>query len=151
MPERATPGRPGPGRAAGRAGRARQQARRVERAHLIYFLRVFDAASSELLGQMVDLTTDGLMVIGERAVSARQKYTLRMDLPRNVPMGRHLTVEARCKWCRREPDGDFYSMGFRIMELGPEAHRVVEQLIERFYREGDDEDPEAGMNPPVHD
>ena len=144
MPERAA------GSAArAAAGKARRQARRAERAHLIYFLRVFDAASSRLLGQMVDLTTDGLMVIGEHAVAARQKYTLRMDLPRNVPMGRHLTVEARCKWCRREPGGDFYSMGFRIMDLGPEAHRVVEQLIERFYREGGDEDPARDMNPPL--
>lgn len=131
------------------AGHARSQARRVERAHLIYFLRVFDAASGELLGQMVDLTTDGLMVIGEHPVAARRKYTLRMDLPRNIPMGGHLTVEALCKWCRRDPGGDFYSMGFRITELPPDTHRVVDQLIERFYREGGEEDPAADMNPPV--
>jgi len=131
------------------ARRGTTETRRLERAHLIYFLRVFNARSGDLLGQMVDLTTNGIMVIGEAAVAPRQKYTLRMDLPRNVPLGRHLTLEARCKWCRRDQGGDFYSMGFRIVDMSPEAHRVVEQLIERFYREGGDEDPEADMNPPL--
>ncbi len=129
--------------------RARTRTRRQERAHLIYFLRVFDAESGDLLGQMVDLTTDGIMVIGEGAAAPRQHYRLRMDLPRNVPMGRHLTLEARCKWCRRDPSGDFHSMGFRLQDMSPEAHRAVEQLIERFYREGGEEDPSADMNPPL--
>lgn len=129
--------------------RGRVQTRRLERAHLIYFLRVFDALSGDLLGQMVDLTTDGIMVIGERAIPPRQKYTLRMDLPRNIPVGRHLTVEARSKWSRRDPGGDFYHTGFRIVDMSPDAHRIVEQLIERFYREGGEEDPAADMNPPV--
>lgn len=129
--------------------RERMRARRLERAHLIYFLRVFDATSGRLLGQMVDLTTDGVMVIGERAVSPRQKYTLRMDLPRNVAVGRHLTLEAQCKWCREDSSGDFFSMGFRIVGMGPDAHRLVDELIERFYREGGEEDPAADMNPPV--
>ncbi len=128
---------------------ARTKTRRQERAHLIYFLRVFDAQSGDLLGQMVDLTTDGIMVIGEGAVTPRQRYSLRMDLPRNVPMGRHLTLEARCKWCRRDESGDFHSMGFRILDMSPEAYRAVEQLIEKFYREGGEEDPSADMNPPV--
>lgn len=123
--------------------------RRLERAHLIYFLRVFNANSGDLLGQMVDLTTDGIMVIGESAIPPRQKCTLRMDLPRNVAVGRHLTVEARCKWCRKDPSGDFYSMGFRIVDMSPEAHQVVDQLIARFYREEGEEDPAADMNPPV--
>jgi len=123
--------------------------RRLERAHLIYFLRVFDANSGDLLGQMVDLTTDGIMVIGEGAIPPRQKYTLRMDLPRNVAVGRHLTVEARCKWCRKDPSGDFYNVGFRILDMSPEAHEVVDHLIARFYREEGEEDPAADMNPPV--
>jgi hypothetical protein len=123
--------------------------RRLERAHLIYFLRVFDSHSGDLLGQMVDLTPSGIMVIGESAITPRQKYQLRMDLPHNVAAGRHLTVEARCKWCRRDVSGDFYNIGFLIVEMSPEAHRVVDDLIERFYREAGTDDPVADMNPQV--
>ncbi len=123
--------------------------RRQERAHLIYFLRVFDAMSGDLLGQMVDLTTDGIMIIGESAISPRQKYRLRMDLPRNVALGQHLTLEAQCKWCRQDPQAGFYSMGFRILDMGTQAHETVQALIEKFYREADEEDPQAGMNPPL--
>ena len=132
-----------------RPRRGRTRARRLERVRLIYFLRVFDAMSGDLLGQMVDLTTDGIMVIGESPVVARQKHTLRMDLPHNIPLGGRLELEARCKWCRRDPSGGFYNMGFQIVDLGPDAHRVVQQLIERFYRESGDEDPAADMNPPL--
>ncbi len=138
MPEQGLPG----------ARRRRpRKSRRLERAHLIYFLRVFDAGSGDQLGQVVDLTTDGIMLIGEERIVPRQKYRLRMDLPRHEALARHLTLDAQCKWCRRDPGGDFYSMGFRILDMTTEAHELVQKLIERFYREADGEDPEADRNP----
>ncbi len=127
--------------------RQAMKTRRLERAHLIYFLRVFDAMSGDLLGQMVDLTSDGIMVIGESAIIPRQKYRLRMDLPRNVAIGQHLTLDVQCKWCRRDPSADFYSMGFHILDMSPQAHQIVDQLVQKFYREAGGEDPEADMNP----
>jgi hypothetical protein len=109
--------------------------RRQERTRLIYHLRVFDSRRKKLLGHMVDITSEGLMLIGETPVRVGRKYSLRMDLPRNLMTDGHLTFSAESKWCTKDANEDFYSMGMRIAKMTPEALAVVQKLTREFYRE----------------
>jgi hypothetical protein len=109
--------------------------RRQERTRLIYHLRVFDARRKKLLGHMVDITPEGLMLIGETPVPVGRKYSLRMDLPRNLMADGHLTFSAESKWCTKDTTEDFYSMGMRIVKMTPEALALVQRLTRDFYRE----------------
>ena len=45
---------------------------RQERTHLIYRLRVFNASTGKLLGHMTDITPEGMMLIGEKAVRPKR-------------------------------------------------------------------------------
>ncbi len=108
--------------------------RSSERVRLIYHLRVFDAAEGTLLGHLVDITPEGFLVIGENPVAVPARFSLRMDLPRNVMRERRLTFQARSKWCRRDGGGDFYSTGFRIEGMSAESLGVVRRLIRDFYQ-----------------
>jgi hypothetical protein len=125
--------------------------RRQERTRLIYHLRVFDARRKRLLGHMVDITPEGLMLIGENPLPAGKKYSLRMDLPRNLMVDAHLTFSAESKWCTKDQNGDFYSVGFRIVKMTPEALAVVQKLARDFYQEEIDPDLELDLNPPIED
>ena len=66
---------------------------------------------------MVDITSEGLMLIGETPVRVGRKYSLRMDLPRNLMTDGHLTFSAESKWCTKDANEDFYSMGMRIAKM----------------------------------
>lgn len=124
--------------------------RRHERTRLIYHLRVFDARKRKLLGHMTDLTPEGMMLIGEKPVRIGREFSLRMDLPRNVMEGRPLVFAAQSMWCRRDAGEEFYSTGFRILNLDPSTLDVIRALIRDFYREDiDEEQPGAEMNPEV--
>jgi hypothetical protein len=109
--------------------------RRQERTRLIYHLRVFDARRKRLLGHMVDITPEGLMLIGETPVPVGRKYSLRMDLPRNLMADGHLTFSAESKWCTKDTNEKFYSMGMRIVKMTSEAIALVQRLTRDFYRE----------------
>ena len=117
--------------------------RRQERTRLIYHLRVFDARRRKLLGQLVDITPEGLALIGEKAVPVGRKFSLRMDLPRNLMADGHLNFSAESKWCTKDTNGDFYSMGMRIVKMTPEAVALVQKLTRDFYREDEDEEAAA--------
>jgi hypothetical protein len=122
--------------------------RKQERTRLIYHLRVFDARKHRLLGHMTDITPQGMMLIGEKPVRVGREFSLRMDLPRNVMEGRPLVFPAQSMWCRRDGGEEFYSMGFRILDLEPSARDVISALIRDFYREDIDEgEPGVEMNP----
>ncbi len=120
---------------------------RQERTHLIYHLRVFDAKTGKLLGHMTDITPEGMMLIGEKPVKPKKDFSLRMDLPRNVMADGHLTFSAQSKWCRKEAGGDFYAMGFRIVEMSPEGLAIMRALIRDFFQEPLEEDSSTDLNP----
>ncbi len=120
---------------------------REERTHLIYHLRVFDAKTGKLLGHMTDITPEGMMLIGEKPVKPKKDFSLRMDLPRNVMADGHLTFSAQSKWCRKEAGGDFYAMGFCIVEMSPEGLAIMRALIRDFFQEPLEEDSSTDLNP----
>lgn len=121
--------------------------RRQERTRLIYHLRVFDAKTETLLGQLVDITPDGLMVIGEHPIRLDRTFSLRMDLPHNVMDERHLTFSAESKWCRLDSTGEFYSMGFRLSRISAKGLGVVDRLVRDFYEEEGDPALSDGEGP----
>ena len=127
------------------------KARRQERTKLIYHLRVFDARRKRLLGHMVDITPEGLMLIGESPVATGKRFSLRMDLPRNLMEDTHLTFSAESKWCMKDQNGDFFSMGFLIVKITPEALAMVQRLAQDFYQEELESDPESDLNPDLGD
>jgi hypothetical protein len=55
--------------------------RSLKRRHLIYYLRVFDRSSGKLVGHLVDVTTQGMMLISEAPLPDEAEFELRMDLP----------------------------------------------------------------------
>ncbi len=137
----------GPDRAAGRDEAGPDTVRMHDRTRLIYHLRVFDAETGQLLGHMTDINPDGMMLIGEHPVPVVKQYSLRMDLPRNVMIDRHLTFVAESRWCRRDSSGDFYGMGFRVVRISPEGLAVVNRLTRDFYQQEEDDEDVEGLTP----
>ena len=48
--------------------------RRQQRWQLIYYLSVRDAESQELIGHVVDISTDGIMLISEKCIAPDCEY-----------------------------------------------------------------------------
>ena len=42
--------------------------RKLKRRHLIYYLRVFDAESGDVLGHIIDIHTEGFLLISEHPI-----------------------------------------------------------------------------------
>ena len=79
--------------------------RTIKRRHLIYYLRVWDSDSGEMIGHVVDITTEGMMLIGEK----------------KLPL--HKTFQLEIRW--REPSGGpNLVIAFRAASL--KVHRGAE-------------------------
>ena len=55
--------------------------REIKRRHLIYYLRVFDRKTDQLLGHLVNITPQGIMLISEESLATDTTFQLRMKLP----------------------------------------------------------------------
>ena len=106
--------------------------RKLQRRHLIYYLRVFNRNTGALIGHLVDLTREGLMLISEGPQAAETGLPLRMALPEEIFGRAQLDFEARCMWSRRDINPSFFVSGYKISQIAPHDMESLEGLITEY-------------------
>jgi hypothetical protein len=106
--------------------------RKIPRRHLIYYLRVFEQESDRLVGNLVDITPEGIMLVSDAELDPGREYELRMDLPTDVYNNGRLLFKAVCIWSKNDINPEFYDSGFRLLDVNPEAELCIKHLI-RLY------------------
>ena len=104
--------------------------RRVARRHLIYYLRVFDTASGALLGNLVDISTNGIMLVSDKPLEPNIRYRLQMVLPETVDGSREVQFDAESRWCQKGANQDFYDTGFELIDPSMTFMDAVDKLVE---------------------
>ena len=104
--------------------------RALKRRHLIYYLRVFKVPENILLGHLVDITSEGLLLLSENPIPTGQTYRLRMKLPEVIFNQQTLEFNAFSLWSKTDVIEDFFVTGFRIPELDPLGIEILDKLIE---------------------
>jgi len=106
----------------------RKQTRRL----LTYFSRVIDRESRQLLGYLVDLTTDGIMIVGSFPIRANALFRLRIDLPENYSDKNQVEFRAKVVWSQPDPDSELHRSGFKFLEQSVDDRLLLEDLISKF-------------------
>lgn len=104
--------------------------RKVDRRHLIYYLRVYDAKSGDLLGNLVDISTRGIMLVSDNPLPLEKNSMLRMVLPDTVEGSKEVEFEAVSRWCKNDINPDFFDTGFELIDPSSNFLEVVDKLVE---------------------
>ena len=116
--------------------------RQQERKQIIYSLRVFDARSGALLGQVADLSIRGFMLNSEQQLPKGRSMVLRVEMPRSLNGPQELEIKARVKWSRPDANSSFFNTGLHL-RLSRSDEKILSDLIRTFeYQE-----PPAGEFP----
>jgi len=110
----------------------REEMRRVERRHLVFYLRVFDGMSTRVLGHIVDISSKGVMLLSDAPIPVNETYRLRMRLPSQIVNKEELIFNATSRWCKQDINPDFYITGFEIYDMDEELSRYILCLIDDF-------------------
>ncbi len=103
-----------------------------KRIHLIYYLRVFDVKTNKVIGHLVDITTEGIMIISEDPIEIKKNYTLKMDLPNDIKGNQGIEFEATSMWAKKDVNPDFIDTGFKLLNITDEDKKIINQLIDEF-------------------
>lgn len=104
--------------------------RKVDRRHLIYYLRVFNREDNQLLGNLVDISTRGIMIVSDKPVKPNQRYSLRMVLPETLEGSREVEFDAESRWCQNDANKDFFDTGFELIDPNYSFLEAVDKLID---------------------
>ncbi len=106
-----------------------KEERKIKRRHLILYLRVFDSKSDELLGNLGDLTTEGIMVVSDKQIEINKSYNLKMTLPAKIEGQQQINLHAKAVWCNQDVNSDYYDTGFKINDIDPQTVHLISKII----------------------
>lgn len=106
--------------------------RKIQRKYLVFFGRVFDRQTAEVLGNIADITADGAMVISDHPIETDQIFHLRLDIPDYEFGTDHLDLDARSVWCQPDIDPMHYNTGFQWIGVSDTAKKLIEQIVSQY-------------------
>ncbi|UCD66467.1 MAG: PilZ domain-containing protein [Deltaproteobacteria bacterium] len=106
--------------------------RQLKRVHLIYYLRIFDSNTGVNVGHLVDITTQGIMMISEEKVPVGEDFSFRMQLPATITGREEIQFSARCLWCKKDFNPDFYVSGYQIKEISSQEVKTITALMNAY-------------------
>lgn len=108
--------------------------RRLERRELTQAIAVNDTINGGAFGELVNITTEGLMVITDREIETQAIFQLALQLPEPLAGSDMLVLGTDCLWCRRAENFYRYWAGFQIIDASDHAIEQIEALIDLYSK-----------------
>lgn len=106
--------------------------RNQERWLLVNFLRIFNAENGELLGHLVNVTTEGLMFISEQHFAIDHEFRLKMEIPTEDGKTTEIELNVRTIWSKADEDPFYYKTGLQLIHCSEDSIRVISAQIEKL-------------------
>ena len=109
-----------------------REKRGVDRKYLVFYLRVFDGMSTNVLGHVINISSRGIMLLSDSTIPLNEEYRLRMRLPKEVCERGELIFNATSRCCKKDANPDFYITGFQISDLSSSDRNDIFILLDEF-------------------
>jgi hypothetical protein len=104
--------------------------RKFRRRHVIYYSRVYERTTGELIGHVMDITPEGIKLISEQPIPIHQRFHFRIDLPDDIAIKEYMFFEAESRWSAPDVNPDFYNTGFQVFNMSKEDAEFLNRMID---------------------
>jgi hypothetical protein len=101
--------------------------RRSQRVTIPEHPHVLDAHSGAAIGQLVNLSSDGLMLAGADCIPRNTVCQMRIPLTRGSEQF-EIRIGAESLWCEDANDSGMHWTGFQIIDISPEDQRILDSV-----------------------
>jgi hypothetical protein len=102
--------------------------RRKRRIAIADYVEVADAHSGKILGQLVNLSVDGLMLMGPAGITPGTIYQLVVPLQTDAST-EPLLLGAENLWCHDANESGSYWSGFQIIDISPQHREILSGIV----------------------
>lgn len=106
--------------------------RKLERRELNQTIAITDVINGGRLGELINITSEGLMLITDRAIETQSIFQLALQLPERLEGSDQLVLGADCLWCRQAENFHRYWAGFQIIDASDTALAQIDALISLY-------------------
>jgi hypothetical protein len=108
--------------------------RNISRLKLFYYLRVYDRATKAPIGSVVDISSQGMKVIGDKYFLPESVCSFTIFLPEGSILGDSIEINGRCRWCKEDKGNASYESGFEFVTKADSGVFVVKALIDDLQK-----------------
>ncbi len=95
-------------------------------------LTVYDISSNQPIGQVANMTVEGMKLIVEKPVKVSGLLYCRMELPRKILGNKEVFFDAECRWCRKNEATGKYDSGHKLRYVSAKDKKIVHELIRQW-------------------
>lgn len=108
-----------------------REKRTLRRRALTYQLEVLDIESGDSLGRLVDISAEGMLLVGPRPAEVGERHAARMALPEAILGRGHVDLSVEAVWSRPDAGPGLFLSGYRITDAQAGDLRAIVGLIAR--------------------
>ncbi len=95
-------------------------------------LTVVDRITDQIVGQVADLTPEGMMICGENKIDTNRNLYLSIELPEEI-MGRtSIHVSALSHWWKKADTSGIYCAGLTLKNLDKQDVEIIQWLSDKY-------------------
>jgi hypothetical protein len=109
-----------------------KERRKTGRKYLLYYARIFDPSTRHQIGNLVDITPRGVMVLSPEPFTVGVTYRLRLELSDDVSDHPHMDITVLARWSHADIEPRLFNTGFEIVDAGKEEGKVIQRIINNY-------------------
>lgn len=107
--------------------------RRAQRKTISYYIQVVDATTQEVIGNLVDVSSVGIMIDGRNPLPIDKTLRIRMDTTAEVANVPHIEFTARVKWCQADTfTPGIYDVGLELVQISPVNAESLARIASKY-------------------
>jgi hypothetical protein len=106
-----------------------EQRRSCDRKQLNQTIEITDVINQCKLGELVNLSIGGMMIMCDRELEINSIFQLSMALPAPINGVTELEVGVDCLWCRHVDNFNRFWAGFQIIDASEETLACIQELL----------------------
>jgi hypothetical protein len=100
-------------------------------------IQVWNINTDQPLGQIVNLSREGLMLIGHQAVESHLIFQLELRLQQPRRGHSRLLLGAESQWCSETSEPGHYWTGYQIIDISLGTAEIIEDLLNDWASKSD--------------
>lgn len=106
--------------------------RKLERKELSETVAVRDVLTCQKIGEVVNITTEGMMILADTQLNSHSVFMFELQLPKAIDGEQTIQLGVDCLWCKHSDNFDRFWTGFQIIDADEQTTRCIETLISDF-------------------
>ena len=102
----------------------------LQRKFATAFIAIYDEASTDLVGYLLDMTTQGLKLKSTKPLNIDTVYESKMELPVEIENSNIISFSAESKWSNKCENSMYHETGFEILNVQPEDLDKMKILLD---------------------